>query len=49
MNTHGSGEVSNWDLTDESGSITLAAFNLNSHIMTDKIKKDQVIILKIKK
>ncbi|CAM4840044.1 unnamed protein product [Rotaria magnacalcarata] len=40
-NTHGTGEISNWDLTDQSGSITLIAFNINSHIMSDKIKKDQ--------
>ncbi|CAF2876708.1 unnamed protein product [Rotaria sp. Silwood2] len=43
MNTHGSGEISNWDLTDESASITLVAFNLNSHIMADKIKKDKTL------
>ncbi|CAF4049771.1 unnamed protein product, partial [Rotaria sordida] len=40
-NGHGTGEISNWDLTDQSGSITLVAFNLNSHIMTDKLKKNQ--------
>ncbi|CAF4001841.1 unnamed protein product [Rotaria sordida] len=42
MNTHGSGEVSNWDLTDQSGSITLVAFNLNSHLMSNKLEKDKV-------
>jgi hypothetical protein len=41
-NAHGAGEISNWDLTDQSGSITLVAFNLNSHIMADKLKKNQV-------
>ncbi|CAF4877736.1 unnamed protein product, partial [Rotaria sp. Silwood1] len=40
-NGHGTGEISNWDLTDQSGSITLVAFNLNSHIMADKLKKNQ--------
>lgn len=43
LNTHGTGEISNWDLTDESGSITLVAFNLNSHIMSTKLVKDTVI------
>jgi hypothetical protein len=42
-NTHGTGEISNWDVTDESGSITLVAFNLNSNTMSDKLKKNTVI------
>jgi hypothetical protein len=43
LNTHGTGEISNWDLSDASGSITLVAFNLNSHMMTNKLRKDKVI------
>ncbi|CAF1292374.1 unnamed protein product [Rotaria sordida] len=42
MNMHGSGEISTWDLTDESGSITLVAFNLNSHLLSNKLKKDKM-------
>ncbi|CAF3436348.1 unnamed protein product [Rotaria socialis] len=41
LNTHGTGEISNWDLTDASGSITLVAFNLNSHTMSSKLKKNK--------
>ncbi|CAF3351327.1 unnamed protein product, partial [Rotaria sp. Silwood2] len=41
MNTHGTGEISSWDLTDLSGSITLVAFNLNSYIMEEKLKIDR--------
>ncbi|CAF1239382.1 unnamed protein product [Rotaria sp. Silwood1] len=40
-NSNGIGEVSNWDLTDETGSITMVAFNLNCHMMSGKIKKNQ--------
>ncbi|CAF1247877.1 unnamed protein product [Adineta steineri] len=40
-NTYGNGEVSNWDLTDQSGSITLVAFNVHSYIMTEKLKLNQ--------
>lgn len=43
LNIHGSGEISSWDLTDESGSINLVAFNLNSHLLSQKLKKDQVL------
>lgn len=43
INIHGSGEISSWDLSDESGSITLIAFNLNSHLLSNKLKKDKVL------
>ncbi len=49
INTHGSGEISNWDLSDETGSINLVAFNLNSHLMSDKLEQDKVINFNIKK
>ncbi|CAF2142823.1 unnamed protein product, partial [Rotaria magnacalcarata] len=41
LNTHGTGEISNWDLSDASGFITLVAFNLNSHTMSNKLKKNK--------
>ncbi|CAF1362680.1 unnamed protein product [Rotaria magnacalcarata] len=41
FNTHGTGEISNWDLSDASGSITLVAFNLNSQTMSSKLKKNK--------
>ncbi|CAF1539593.1 unnamed protein product [Adineta ricciae] len=41
-NSHGAGEISNWDLTDQSSSITLVAFNLNSYMMSEKLVKNQV-------
>ncbi|CAF1472498.1 unnamed protein product [Adineta steineri] len=41
VNTHGTREISNWDLTDSSGSITLVAFNVNSCMMSTKLQKDQ--------
>lgn len=41
-NGNGAGEISNWDLTDQSGSIRLVPFNLNSHIMANKLQKDHV-------
>ncbi|CAM2714278.1 unnamed protein product [Rotaria socialis] len=40
-NSHSVGEISCWDLKDNSGSITLAAFNLNSHIMSDLLQMNQ--------
>lgn len=43
MNTTGSGEISAWNLTDESGTISLIAFNLNSYMLSNKLEKDKVI------
>jgi hypothetical protein len=45
-NTHGSGEISSWDLIDDSGLITLIAFNLNAYILSSKLEQDKVIIMK---
>ena len=42
MNTHGSGEISSWDLTDQSGAITLVAFNLNSYEMAERLRNNTV-------
>ena len=41
MNTHGSGDIASWNLTDSSGSITLIAFNLNAYTMTNRLEKDK--------
>ncbi|CAF1557031.1 unnamed protein product, partial [Adineta steineri] len=41
VNIHGTGEISNWDLTNSSGSITLVTFNVNSCMMSTKLQKDQ--------
>lgn len=41
-NANGSGEISTWDLLDDSGSINLVAFNLNSNLMTHRLIEGRV-------
>lgn len=42
-NANGLGEISTWDLADDTGSINLVAFNLNSKSMSDKLIDGKVI------
>jgi len=41
-NANGSGEISTWDLLDDSGSINLVAFNLNSNLMAHRLIEGRV-------
>jgi len=42
-NANGTGEISTWDLVDDTGSINLVAFNLNSNLMSHKLIEGKVI------
>ena len=42
-NANGSGEISTWDLVDETGSINIVAFNLNSNLMSHRLIEGRVI------
>jgi hypothetical protein len=44
MNANGLGEISTWDLVDDSGSINLVAFNLNSQMLSNKLIEGKVTI-----
>ncbi|CAF1368474.1 unnamed protein product [Adineta steineri] len=37
INSNGEGEISTWDLVDDTGSINLVAFNLDSYILPNKL------------
>ncbi|CAF1374559.1 unnamed protein product [Rotaria sp. Silwood1] len=43
INSNGEGEISTWDLVDDTGAINLVAFNLDSYIMSNKLIEGQVI------
>ena len=49
INDKGHGEISNWDLTDETGSITMVAFNVNSRLMSEKLTVNRVRRNQLKK
>ncbi len=42
-NANGPGEISTWDLVDETGSINIIAFNLHSNSMSNKLIEGKVI------
>jgi len=44
MNANGLGEITTWDLVDDSGSINLVAFNLNSQMLSNKLIEGKVTI-----
>ena len=44
-NSHGEGEISSWDLRDDSGSINLVAFNANSIMFSQLIHNEHVIFI----
>ncbi|CAF1360754.1 unnamed protein product [Rotaria sp. Silwood1] len=41
INSNGEGEISTWDLVDDTGAINLVAFNLDSYIMSNKLIEGQ--------
>ncbi len=45
INTAGAGELTTWDLVDETGSINLVAFNLQSNILASRMILGKVINL----
>lgn len=48
-NSVGSGEVTTWDLVDDTGSINLVAFNLQSNSLNNLFVLGRVMKLKINK
>lgn len=42
MNTNGIGEVTLWDLVDDSGSVNLIAYNMHSNILNISINVGRV-------
>ncbi|CAF1517716.1 unnamed protein product [Rotaria sp. Silwood1] len=45
INSNGEGEISTWDLVDDTGAINLVAFNLDSYIMSNKLVEGQAKII----